>query len=175
MSVNISANLPASSTWLQHPVRMKVMTQRSLRVVVNSSVSSANYTIVAQSRNEVLVPENSPSVSMWPYLLNSAQTQRLNKISVYADRGTSSEQTRLLYMNAAALRTWREMGMPCTVVGESHRPPRSAMLSFGSHFPSDRQVGADSLGTNCGDSADLKSFICYCIPLEATCVRTRSM
>jgi len=71
---------------------------------------------------------------MWPYLLNSAQTQRLNQISVYADRGTSREQTRLLYMNASALNLWREMGMSVTVIGESHRPPHSALLSFGMPF-----------------------------------------
>jgi hypothetical protein len=75
-----------------------------------------------------------PSISMWPYLLSSSQTRRLNKISVYADRGTSREQSRLLYMNPNALSLWREMGMPATVIGESHRPPRSAMLSFGMPF-----------------------------------------
>jgi hypothetical protein len=103
-------------------------------VIVNASISSANYTILAQSRNELMVPENSPSISMWPYLLSSSQTRRLNKISVYADRGTSREQSRLLYMNANALSVWREMGMPATVIGESHRPPHSAMLSFGMPF-----------------------------------------
>lgn len=105
-----------------------------MHVTVNSSISSANYTIIAQSRNEVLVPENSPSISMWPYCLKSEQTRRLNTISVYAARGTSREQTRLLYMNADALSVWREMGMPLTVIGETHRPPRGAVLSFGMPF-----------------------------------------
>jgi hypothetical protein len=71
---------------------------------------------------------------MWPYLLSSDQTRRLNSISVYTDRGTSSTQTRLLYMNAGALRVWREMGMPVNIVGETNRPPRTAMLSFGMPF-----------------------------------------
>lgn len=124
----------SSTTFLQDPVRLNVVSQRRLRVIVNASISSANYTILAQSRNEVMVPENSPSVSMWSYLLTSAQTQRLNRISVYTDRGTSREQSRLLYMNASALSVWREMGMPGTVIGESHRPPHSAMLSFGMPF-----------------------------------------
>ena len=124
----------SSTTFLQDPVRLNVVSQRRLRVIVNASISSANYTILAQSRNEVMVPENSPSISMWPYLLTSAQTQLLNKISVYTDRGTSREQSRVLYMNASALSVWREMGMAVTIIGESHRPPHSATLSFGMPF-----------------------------------------
>jgi hypothetical protein len=103
-------------------------------MAVNVSISSNNYTILAQSLDEVMVPENSPSISMWPYLLNSAQTQRFNKVSIYADRGKSREQLRFLYMNSTALCLWREMGMPITIVGESHRPPGSATLSFGVPF-----------------------------------------
>jgi len=37
-------------------------------------------------------------------------------------------------MNADALSVWREMGIGVTIIGESHRPPRSAMLSFGMPF-----------------------------------------
>ena len=103
-------------------------------MVVNGHIASANYTVVAQKGDEVMVPENSPSVSMWPYLLNSAQSRRLNHISVHTGRGTSRDQSRLLYMNADALSMWREMGMRVTIIGESHRPPRSAMLSFGKLF-----------------------------------------
>lgn len=102
--------------------------------MVNDSVASANYTIVAQNRDQLLIPENSPSLSMWPYLLDSAQTHLLNRISVYAERGTSREQSRLLYMNTSALRIWREMGMAANVIGEAHRPPRSACLCFGMPF-----------------------------------------
>jgi hypothetical protein len=105
-----------------------------LHVIVNGHIASANYTVVAQNRDEVMVPENSPSVSMWPYLLNSAQPRRLNHISVYTGRDTSRDQSRLLYMNADALSVWREMDMCVTIIGESHRPPRSAMLSFGMPF-----------------------------------------
>lgn len=124
----------SSTTFLQDAVRLSVLDQSRLRVIVKASISPANYTIVVQSRNEVMVPENSPSISMWPYLLISAQTQRLNKISVYTGRGVSREQSRLLYMNASALSVWREMGTPATIIGEAHRPPRSAMLSFGMPF-----------------------------------------
>jgi hypothetical protein len=97
-------------------------------------IASAQYTIVAQSRDEMLEPENSPSISMWPHLLNSGQTRALNGISVYTERGTSREQSRLLYMNAAALRIWLEMNQQVTIVGEAHRPPRTATLSFGMPF-----------------------------------------
>jgi hypothetical protein len=127
-------NISVSTTLLQDPVRLKVVSQRGFHVVVNGHIASANYTILTQSRNEVIVPENSPSVSMWPYLLGSAQGRRLNQISVYTERGTSRDQTRLLYMNADALRVWREMGMRLTIIGESHRPPRTAMLCFGMPF-----------------------------------------
>ena len=127
-------NLSPAATFVLPPIQMKVRTNREVHVFATGCVSSANYTIVAQNRDEMLVPDNSPSVSMWPHLLNSAQTKRLNTISVYSERGTSREQSRLLYMNASALQVWREMGMAVTVVGESHRPPRSAMLSFGMPF-----------------------------------------
>jgi hypothetical protein len=98
------------------------------------SIASANYTVVSQSRDEVGMVANSPSVSMWPYLLQTEQTKLLNSISVYAEKGTTREQMRLLYMNAAALAMWREMGHACTVIGQSHRPPRSATLCFGMPF-----------------------------------------
>jgi hypothetical protein len=127
-------NVSISTTLLQDPVRHNVQRQRGLHVVVNTHIASANYTIVAQSRDEVMVPENSPSISMWPYLLDSAQARRLNHISVYTDRGTSRDQARLLYMNADALRVWRQMRMPLTIIGEAHRPPRTALLSFGMPF-----------------------------------------
>jgi hypothetical protein len=124
----------STTVFLPDLVRPNILSQRRLHVVVNSSISSANYTILAQSRDEMMVPGNSPSISMWPYLCSSSQTRRLNKISIYAERGRSRERSRLLYMNASALSVWREMGMPVTIIGESHRPPFSAMLSFGMPF-----------------------------------------
>lgn len=123
-----------STQFLQDAVHLAVFPQRGLHVIIKPSISSATYTILAQNRNAVLVPENSPSVSMWPYLVSCAQTRRLNRISIYAARGTSREQTRLLYMNATALSVWREMGMRVTIIGETNRPPRTAMLSFGMPF-----------------------------------------
>lgn len=111
-----------------------VKAKREVFLVVHESVASANYTIVAQSRDELRIPENSPSITMWPYLLSSVQTSQLRQISVYAERGSSREEARLLYMNESALRIWREMGMAATVIGELHRPPRSACLCFGVPF-----------------------------------------
>ena len=126
----------SSATFLPDPVSPNALSKGKLHLVVKAAIARANYTIVAQSRLEVMVPDNSPSHSMWPYLVNSAQTGRLNEISVYAHRGTSRDQARLLYMNAGALDLWREMGMPGSVVGEVNRPPWNAVLSFGMSFSS---------------------------------------
>ena len=93
-----------------------------------------HYTIVAQSREDVIAPGGSPSISMWPYLLQIEQPKLLNLLSVYADKGTTREQVRLLYMNDAALKLWREMGHTVTVIGERNRPPRTATLAFGMPF-----------------------------------------
>jgi len=127
-------NLTPVAKFTLPPIQMKVNINRQVHTFTAGCVASANYTLVAQSRDEMLVPENSPSISMWPYLLQSAQTARLNRISVYAERGTSREQSRILYLNADALRVWREMRMPTTIIGESHRPSRNAMLCFGMPF-----------------------------------------
>ena len=124
----------ATPSFLISPVKLIVKAQRQPFVVINNSVVSANYTIVAQTREELLVPQNSPSLSMWPYLVDSGQTRQLNQISVYAQRGTSRDQSRLLYMNAAALNIWREMGMTASAIGETFRPPRTAQLCFGMPF-----------------------------------------
>ena len=110
------------------------LSHHGFHIAVRTAIASANYTILAQSRGELMFPDNSPSISMWPYLLGSSQTRRLNEISIYSARGTSSAQSRLLYMNAFALRMWREMRMPVTIIGESHRPPHGALLCFGMPF-----------------------------------------
>lgn len=125
-------NLP--SAYLEESVRPMALGQHRFHIAIRACISSANYTILAQNRQELIVLENSPSISMWPYLLGSSQTARLNQISVYSARGTSSERARLLYMNAGALQLWREMAMPVNIIGESHRPPHSATLSFGIPF-----------------------------------------
>jgi hypothetical protein len=93
-----------------------------------------NYEIIAQSRAEVQDIQNAPAVSMGPYLLESGQTQLLTTISIYSERGESSEQVRLLYMNSAALLIWEAMGKRPTLIGTQHRPPRHALLAFGVPF-----------------------------------------
>ena len=124
----------SASTFLPDGMDPMTLGQWGLQHRVQISTASANYTIVSQSKAEVMLPQNSPSISMWPYLVQSSQTERLRRISIYAERGTSREQVRILYMNREALALWREMEMAPRVIGESHRPPHGAVLSFGVPF-----------------------------------------
>lgn len=92
------------------------------------------YSILVQSSDDLRDQENSPGVSMWPYLLASAQTQRLNEISIYSEKGTTPEKMRFLYLNDFALHVWAEMKKDTKVLGRLHRPPRGAVLAFGMPF-----------------------------------------
>lgn len=92
------------------------------------------YSILSQSREDLRSLGNSPSISMWPYLLASTQTQRLNEISIYTEHGTTPEKIRFLYFNDLALTIWREMGHRTQVMGRLYRPPRGALLLFGMPF-----------------------------------------
>lgn len=82
-----------------------------------------NYLTIVQSAKEVSDVRNAPAVSMGPYLISSGQVELLNAISVYSQRGKDRQQLRLLFMNATALRIWREMGQRPKLIGEQHRPP----------------------------------------------------
>jgi hypothetical protein len=93
-----------------------------------------NYQIIAQSAEEVQNIENAPAVSMGPYLITSGQMGLLTTISIYSLRGESREQVRVLYMNAAALQIWQEMGRSPKIIGAQVRPPRTALLTFGVPF-----------------------------------------
>jgi hypothetical protein len=104
------------------------------RLVANQPVLDLNYQVVAQSADDVQNIENAPAVSMGPYLLKSGQTSLLTSISVYSLRGESREQIRLLYMNAAAMQVWSEMGKAPRVIGAQVRPARTALLTFGVPF-----------------------------------------
>ena len=95
---------------------------------------SLNYSIVTQTAEQLRETQNSPSVSMWPYLVDSAQTQLINTISIYMEPGGTSERARVLYMNATALKVWNSMERATEAVGEVHRPPRTAQLIFGMPF-----------------------------------------
>ena len=98
------------------------------------SASAENYQIVAQSAEDVQNIENAPAVSIGPYLLASGQSSLLRTISIYSLRGESREQIRLLYMNGAAVRVWREMCKAPKVIGSQARPPHTALLTLGVHF-----------------------------------------
>jgi hypothetical protein len=95
---------------------------------------SLNYQTIAQSAEEVGEVQNAPAFSMGPYLISSGQTKLLNDISIYSQRGTQFDQLRLLFMNSTALRIWREMGQRPWVIGAQHRPPLTALLTFGVPF-----------------------------------------
>jgi hypothetical protein len=94
----------------------------------------ANYRVIAQSAAEVGDIQNSPSVSMGPYLIASEQTRLLTTLSIYSLRGDTRETVRMLYMNATALRIWKDMGKQPTELGSQHRPPHTALLSLGVPF-----------------------------------------
>jgi len=137
LAMGVNFRLPSkinASSFLPDAMRPMTLAQRGLQLRVHTSTASANYTIISQSKADVMVPHNSPSISMWPYLVQTSQTERLRRISVYTERGKSMEQVRILYMNREGLALWREMGMPGLVIGESHRPAPCAVLSFGMPF-----------------------------------------
>jgi hypothetical protein len=93
-----------------------------------------NYQIIAQSADDVQSIQNAPAVNMAPYLLESGQLRLLTIISIYSLRGEDREQIRLFYMNATALRVWREMGRTPKIIGSLARPPHTALLTFGVPF-----------------------------------------
>jgi hypothetical protein len=103
-------------------------------LVDRHSKSALHYEIVAQSTEEVRCIDNAPAVSIGPYLLKSDQLDLLTVISIYSLRGESREQLRLLYMNSAAIRIWRQMGNTPKIVGAQFRPPPAATLAFGVPF-----------------------------------------
>jgi hypothetical protein len=105
-----------------------------LRLASEHPQKAMNYTVIAQSADEVQDVQNAPSVSMGPYLIASEQTRLLTILSIYSLRGNSREQVRLLYMNSTALRLWKDMGKQPTMIGMQHRPSHAALLSFGVPF-----------------------------------------
>ena len=93
-----------------------------------------DYTIVAQNAIEVQNVQNAPSVSMRAFLMAWGEMYSYPIISIYKRDGYDRKHARLLYMNAAALRIWKIMGMCPRQIGTQHRPPHSAVLSFGIPF-----------------------------------------
>jgi hypothetical protein len=92
------------------------------------------YQIVAQSAEEIQDIDNAPAVSMRQYLLGSGQLRLLTAISIYSMREGSREEIQLLFMNAAAIRIWKEMGKTPRTIGALVRPPHKALLAFGVPF-----------------------------------------
>jgi hypothetical protein len=92
------------------------------------------YTIVAQDAVEVQDIRNAPAISMASFLKLVGKMNMLPTISIYVRNGYDRKHTRLLYMNAAALRVWRTMGMHPRQIGTQYRPPDSAVLAFGVPF-----------------------------------------
>ena len=68
---------------------------------------SGNYWVIAQSELEVRDVQNAPAISMSTFISETEQTQLLTRISIYSQRGESSEEIRLLYMNEVAYSTWK--------------------------------------------------------------------
>lgn len=93
-----------------------------------------NFWVVRQSVEEVREPESAPAVSMASYLVETRQEDLFREISIYGERGDTRDEVRRLYMNAVAMRVWRDMGRVPEVVGRRHRPPMTAALLFGVPF-----------------------------------------
>jgi hypothetical protein len=95
---------------------------------------SLNYRIIAQSESEVRDIQNAPAISMSYFITESDQTKLLRTLSIYSQRGETSDQVRLLYMNDVAFSVWTAMGKEPKVIGSQHRPPSTALLTFGIPF-----------------------------------------
>ncbi len=93
-----------------------------------------NYWVVRQGVDEVRTPDGAPAVSMGAYLVETGQEDLFREISIYGERGETREEVRRLYMNAVAIRVWRDMGRVPEVVARRHRPPRTASLAYGVPF-----------------------------------------
>ena len=93
-----------------------------------------NYSVIAQSAEDLQDLRNAPAISMGAYLVESGQVKLLTTLSIYAQRGESRDQVRLLYMNAVALRLWEAMGNSPRIIGARHRPPKTALLNLGVPF-----------------------------------------
>ena len=91
---------------------------------------SLNYRIIAQSEGEVRDIQNAPAISMSCFITESNQTKLITTLSIYSQRGETSDQVRLLYMNDVAFSVWKAMGKEPKVIGSQHRPPSTALLTW---------------------------------------------
>src|SRR5258708_14477249 len=95
---------------------------------------SLNYRIIAKREGEVRDIQNAPAISMSYFITESNQTKLLTTLSIYSQRGETSDQVRLLYMNDVAFSVWKAMGKEPKVIGSQHRPPSTRLLTFGLAF-----------------------------------------
>jgi hypothetical protein len=118
------------------PVEVYSPTSNDLLLLLTSQHQQNTFTYgtIAQTAGEVQDVQNSPAISMGPYLIISGQTELLRSIIVYSERGKSREQVRLMYMNAVALAVWRAMGKRAHIIDIQKRPPRTAQLAYGVPF-----------------------------------------
>ena len=93
-----------------------------------------SYDVLSLTAAEIDNLGNAPAIAIAPYLLETKQTSLLRVISIYAKKGDSRRQVRLLYMNAPALAIWKEMGKAANIIGQAQRPPLIAELVFGVPF-----------------------------------------
>jgi hypothetical protein len=93
-----------------------------------------NYEILAQSADEVQDIRNAPALSMGAYLEETGQARLLTSISIYSQLGDGREQIRLLFMNSVAFLIWEAMEKDPRLIGAQHRPPKTALLTFGVPF-----------------------------------------
>ena len=108
--------------------------ERSSATIASPEPLNMNYTVISQNVNEVRDTQNAPAFSMAQFLVERDQMALLPTISIYAQRGNDFSNARMLYMNATALRVWKEMGMQPTEIGTQHRPARTAVLAYGVPF-----------------------------------------
>ena len=95
---------------------------------------SFNYSIMAQSAEDFLIFQKSPSTYLWPCLKLGASTDLLGHMSIYTGRTKGGGQDRFLYLNMVAMGMWTAMLKAGTVIGQVHRPPQSARLVLGMPF-----------------------------------------
>ena len=119
---------------MYHPPSGDTSNDVLFRLEAQDFTDSLNYRIIAQSESEVRDIQNAPAISMSNFITESGQTKLLRTVSIYSQRGETSDQVRLLYMNDAAFSVWKAMGKEPTVIGSQHRPPSTALLAFGIPF-----------------------------------------
>ena len=71
---------------------------------------------------------------MGHFITESDQTKLLTTLSIYSQRGDTGAQGGVLYMNDVAFSVWKAMGKKPKVIGSRHRPPPTALLTFGIPF-----------------------------------------